>query len=55
MIGKRGNMERERGLGARYLEANTELRHLAFSRTEWTVVPLEERKGWKGSIHQRQI
>ena len=35
-------------LGTHYLEANTELRHWAFSRKESTVVPFEERERMKG-------
>ena len=36
------------GLGTQYLEANTKLRHSAFSRVESAVVPFEEREGMEG-------
>ncbi len=36
------------GLGTQDLEANTELRHLAFSRVESAVVPFEVREGMEG-------
>ena len=41
-----------RGLGTRYFEANTELRHSAFSRVEVAVVPFEEREGMEGKHTQ---
>ena len=36
------------GLATQDVEANTELRHSAFSRVESTVVPFEEREGMEG-------
>ena len=36
------------GLGTQYFEANTELRHSAFSRAESAVVTFEEREGMEG-------
>ena len=35
-------------MGTQYLEVNTELRHLAFSRAELALVPFEETEGMEG-------
>ena len=36
------------GLGTQELEADTELRHSAFSQVKLAVVPFEEREGMEG-------
>ena len=41
-------------LGTQYLEANTELKYLAFSRVESAVVPFEEMEGMEGE-HTSEI
>ena len=42
------------GLGTQYLEANTELRHSAYSRAESALVPFEVREGMEGE-HTSEI
>ena len=41
------------GLRTQDLEANTELRHSAFSRAESAVVPFDEREEMEGGVYAR--